>query len=261
MRRFALALVTLSAASLAAIQPQSLKLNDLMTEEEQRSAGVSRLTAVERAQLEVWLTNYTLKLYSNLARNPNLRPGELPILGEQHQYRQKTTSYKPTNKVLTVDEVYDDGASMRLGDGSIWRVFEGDQERAFQWDSGQRLAVYRSNNPQFPYRVVNMGTQEAISAAIEYGPDFVDSSSSDQRRDPSQRTIDANLNDGAELRMMDGSRWQISPWDRFKVKLWLPGEAIKVSRSGSIVYPYRLQNLETKENAEVKLIEAAPADQ
>jgi hypothetical protein len=61
--------------------------------------------------------------------------------------------------------------------------------------------------------------------------------------------------------MMDGSRWQISPWDRFKVKLWLPGEAIKVSRSGSIVYPYRLQNLETKENAEVKLIEAAPADQ
>ncbi|MCB1136657.1 MAG: hypothetical protein KDK78_10340 [Chlamydiia bacterium] len=246
------------ALPLGAIQPQALKLGDVMTSEEQKSTGISRLTSNEKAQLEVWLTNYTLRLYSNLARNPNLRPGELPVFGEnKEQERPAASGYKPHAQVIKVDEIWDDGARLRLSDGSIWSVFDKNVDAASKWERGQNVTVYRSRNTEFPYRLVNMVNGAAIDANVDYGPSTTDTVQPEKRA-PGVKVLQETIDQGTQLIMDEGSRWEISPWDRYKARLWLPGEKVKVERSGAVIYPYRLVNLDTTETVEAKLIKAAP---
>lgn len=233
------------------VQAETIRLNDVMTRAEQQQTGISKLSRNERANLEQWISNYTLRLYSNLARNPGLRPGEIPLSGKTQ--REQNRDYKPHGQVLELDEVYEEGVMIRLADGSVWHVNDELSSSSFRWEPGSRIAIYRSRDPLFPYRLVNMNSRDAVDAKLDFGPS-IGEKTQESSKGSGERVIQKNSSQGSEIIMEDGSSWQISPWDKFKTKLWLPGEKVQVERSGGVLYPYRLTNVESEERVEAKLM-------
>lgn len=243
-------LFSLVVATVCAVSPESINLDDVMTKQEQKQTGIVRLSSAERAQLQIWLTNWTLKLYTNLARNPNMKPGDLAVFG---QNLPSNENYNPQGQILLIDEIYDDGEMLRMADGSIWKVAQDSRDKSVKWQVGHRVTVYRSSNPSNPFRLVNLATRDSVDARVEFGPN---ATQDEAQQDRSVRRLDAVDDNGGILILDDGSRWKVSPWDKFKTKLWLADERIKIGRSSSIVYPYSLKNLESNEAAECKQLSA-----
>ncbi len=60
--------------------------------------------------------------------------------------------------------------------------------------------------------------------------------------------------DGEVIVLQDGSRWDVYPGFLFRTREWRPEEMIRVKRSKSDEYPYKLINIHRNESVEVRPI-------
>lgn len=116
------------------LQANAILLDDVMTQEEQKKTGVSRLTTQQKIELENWM-NRTFVLKTNPSSNSQ-------------------TLYLSIN--------IDGGAKLRLSDNSLWQVAPSDVPQAAGWLLPVPLEIQESKDPQYPYYLVNPQTQEKV---------------------------------------------------------------------------------------------------
>jgi hypothetical protein len=162
-------------------------LDQLMSPEERRAAGLDRLSPAQRRALERWLARYTAAVAHTarvLARDG--RPAEPARRATPaEQMAQAITPaarvysawacYLPTGAPLARSS--GGGARVTLADGTRWEIALADQPRADGWRPGDFIIVERtgiSSDEDFRYQLMNaesrwraaarfLGTQRARS--------------------------------------------------------------------------------------------------
>jgi hypothetical protein len=120
---------------------QKLSLDKLMTKEEQKATGVSKLSVQEQAALEDWLTRFAMTVATEVAKKSGGagNSGTYAGVGQKHW----------------VSEKIDSGAIIKLEDGSLWQISPIDKINTMLWLPIDNLVVIESKNPQFPYKLVS----------------------------------------------------------------------------------------------------------
>lgn len=129
-----LALLFLLSASV--LQADRILLEDVMSPAEQKKTGISTLSFQQKIELENWLNNtFVLKatqapLSSNLSLSMNIKGGQ----------------------------------QLRLSDGSLWAIAPSSVGQAAVWIFPIPIQIQNSNDPDYPYYLVNSQTQEKVKA-------------------------------------------------------------------------------------------------
>ncbi len=148
----AVAFVALANAQNA---PPRLPLDRLMSKEDQAATGVSNLTDTERAALEVWLTNFGLRVMQ-AGQNP-AAPKAAP---------RAAGPYAGLNVEHWIKAVVERGQTIQLDDGSLWQINPFNKIDAILWMGVERVTVIESNNPLYPYKLVNTDSKSAAEAKL-----------------------------------------------------------------------------------------------
>ena len=146
MRKIAkLVMILISALGvvvLAADTPNKiLSLNKIMTKTEQDRTGILKLSANEKAALEVWLTNFVTGI---VAQRSNIYLG----VGQEHW----------------VQETIGSGAFIRLEDNSLWEISPIDRINTILWLPIDNVIVIESANSLYPYKLV--GERDTAEARL-----------------------------------------------------------------------------------------------
>jgi hypothetical protein len=119
----------------------SIMLDDVMTPQEQQKTGINRLTPAEKQELEKWLNeNFTFKL-PEAAAQP-----------------------EPQKKELYLSENINNGKQLRLSDGSVYEIAPDDLVRTSFWITPFMIKIVPSQDPNYPYQIINTNTGTAVKA-------------------------------------------------------------------------------------------------
>jgi len=141
----------LAAVVFAADAPkQVLSLDKIMTKEDQKETGVSKLSPKERAALEEWLTRFAVAVATEVTKKSGGagRSGGYVGVGRKHWVKEKI----------------DSGAFIKLEDGSLWQISAIDKINTMLWLPTDNVVVIESKNPQYPYKLV--GERDAAEARL-----------------------------------------------------------------------------------------------
>lgn len=129
---------------------QKLSLDKLMTKEEQKATGVSKLSVQEREALEEWLTKFAMTVATEVAKKSGGvgNSGAYAGVGQKHWVREKI----------------DSGAYIKLEDGSLWQISPIDKINTMLWLPTDNVVVIESRNPQYPYKLV--GERDTAEAKL-----------------------------------------------------------------------------------------------
>lgn len=133
---------TMIALMLAVVQLSgNIMLDDVMSPEEQKKTGINHLTAAEKQELEKWLNeNFTFKL-PEAAAQPDL-----------------------PKKELYLSENINNGKQLRLSDGSVYEIAPDDLVRTSFWITPFQIKIVPSQDPNYPYQIINTNTGTAVKA-------------------------------------------------------------------------------------------------
>lgn len=129
----------------AAVAPKRLlSLDKIMTKEEQQQTGLSKLSPKERAALEEWLTRFAINFAMEMTKKSSVYPG----VGQKHWVREKI----------------DNGALIKLEDGSLWQISPFDRINTMLWLPIDDVIVIESKNPHYPYMLI--GERDTAEAKL-----------------------------------------------------------------------------------------------
>lgn len=119
----------------SSLQAQIL-LDQVMSKEEQQKTGVANLSVKQKIALEAWLNkNFVLK-----------QPA------------------KSSDEQLTLSINIDNGKKLQLSDNSLWEVSPEDISTAAIWITPFPIQISKSNDPDYPYLLVNKNTHTSVKA-------------------------------------------------------------------------------------------------
>ena len=124
-----------------------LRLNQIMTPEEQKRTGVAKLTESERKALEQWLTNWTLKVLYKAAVNS----GQV---------------YARVGSGHWISEKVDRGRFILLEDGSLWEISPIDRINTMLWLVAEKIIVIENADPFYPYKLINSDSGDTAEAKL-----------------------------------------------------------------------------------------------
>jgi len=124
-----------------------LKLDKIMTPEEQKRTGVAKLSKSEREALEQWLTNWTLKVI-------------------QKATASTSQTYAGVGGGHWVSKKIDGGKFLKLEDGSLWEISPIDRINTSLWLITEEIIVIESGNPLYPYKLINSDSGNAAEAKL-----------------------------------------------------------------------------------------------
>jgi hypothetical protein len=133
--------VAFTALHINAQSTTTLKIESIMSPEEQLATGVRKLTLSERAALERWIESWSLKAMS-------LAGGEVyPGVGSGHFIMNNC-----------------DGEVIKLEDGSIWIVSPLDLPYSILWLPTVSITIIDKQGDIYPYVLVNTDDHETAAA-------------------------------------------------------------------------------------------------
>jgi len=124
-----------------------LRLDKLMTTQEQERTGIKKLTKSEREALELWLTNWTLEV---LAKAKSSSGQTYVGVGGDHW----------------VSKNIDSGRFIKLEDGSLWQISPIDRINTMLWLVVDEITVVESNNPLYPFKLINTDNGDTAEAKL-----------------------------------------------------------------------------------------------
>lgn len=132
---------------------QSLSIAQVMTPAEMRSAGINTLTAPQRAALDQWLNDYTLRIVQ-LAMGGSSAPSAGP------------SGYAGVGTGHWVKKVSSAGRTVELEDGSVWEINAIDRIYTALWLPVSNIAVVTAKTPigDYKYTLINKDDGETASA-------------------------------------------------------------------------------------------------
>ncbi len=129
MKKFITLCITLFGISAHAV----VVIDDMMSKQDMQKTGISKLTAAEKAALEVWLEdNFTPK-------------------------QQKTVP-------LSLSENIDSGKRLRLTDGSLYAIAPDDTDKTALWITPFPLTITESGDAEYPYLITNQVSGSKVKA-------------------------------------------------------------------------------------------------
>jgi hypothetical protein len=111
-----------------------IKLNDVMSQDDQRKTGVSQLTDMQKQELEKWV-NDKFVLKASQAATP-----------------------------LTLQQNFQNGTQLQLSDGSIYEIAPSDRAKTTFWLTPIAMTVTQSTDPMYPVLLTNTLTGVAVRA-------------------------------------------------------------------------------------------------
>lgn len=255
MKRFITTLLIIASTPLLGYD-ERLSMDQIMSPEEAKNIGIERMSLTQRQALEAWAANWT---HHVIEQAPSYRPGE-----NLSAWVQTWPPYaNPTKNELNPDEMAqrqksnqvidknrNNGEIIDLKDGSSWTISPFYRYVTTQWLRGQVITVSQGSNVRHPWVLNNLTSGQTAEADMTNPP------SPNGQKPPENSAqykgstkLQAVTTAGDNVNLADGSSWRIAPTDMYKSKNWSPADRIKVDKSDSMLYPYRLSNLDTGETA------------
>ena len=100
------------------------------------------------------------------------------------------------------------------------------------WLPGDKIRVTNSENLDYPYKLENLDTESSVLAVFVEEEDH-----------PPLYDIFVKATYNVEVELKDNGLFNISPDDELIIKIWIPGDKIRIEQSKDKRYPYTLQNL------------------
>jgi hypothetical protein len=151
-----LVLIVQSAPVLAQSQ-QVLDLDEIMSEQDQQAAGLSKLSEAERAALERWITDWSLKIYEMGAQGTADNSSSAPTGSTGNIYSGVGGGH-------WISKVIDNGAYIRLEDGSLWEVASVDRVYTSIWLPVTEITVIKAENAVGDYSYLLINTDDGEKA-------------------------------------------------------------------------------------------------
>ena len=149
-----------------------------------------------------------------------------------------------------VDKNRNNGEIIDLKDGSSWTISPFYRYLTTQWQKGQVITVSQGTNIRHPWVLNNLSTGQTAEADMTNPPSPSGKKPPENPQEFKGATQLQMVNtQGDAVSLADGSSWRIAPTDMYKSRTWNPSDRIKVEKSDSMLYPYRLTNLDTGETA------------
>lgn len=112
-----------------------IKLNDVMTQDEQKKTGISQLSEMQKQELEKWMNDKFVLKMSHSEITP-----------------------------LTLQQNLQSGAQLEFSDGSIYEIAPSDRSKTIFWLTPIEMKIAQSNDPMFPALLTNTLTGVSVRA-------------------------------------------------------------------------------------------------
>lgn len=132
-------------------------MDKVMTGEQLQTTGVNTLTPVQRAALDRWLSDYTVKLFQ-LAQTP----------ASEKVAPSTPSNYLGTNGGHWIKSKVDGGAMIILEDGSLWQIDSVDRVDTALWLPITNVTVLRASSPIGEYKYVLINTDDGEKALAKF---------------------------------------------------------------------------------------------
>jgi hypothetical protein len=138
---------------LAQERQNSIFLNQVMTAQEMKETGVENLSIQQRAALEQWINNYTLKIIQSFQTlSQETYSGNYLGIGGGHWIKKNAER----------------GKIIILEDNSMWEISSMDRIYTFLWLSFTNIRVILNDQTIGNYKYLLINTDDGEKAAAKY---------------------------------------------------------------------------------------------
>jgi hypothetical protein len=147
----------------AAQQGPLISIDKVMTTQEMQAAGINTLSASQRAALDRWLVDYTLRIVK-LSQSPSTAVAASP----QQTRPPEALTYIGIGKGHWIQTTASNGAILTLEDGSIWDINSTDRIDTALWLPITDITVLRAPSPRGEYKYLLLNTEDGEKALARY---------------------------------------------------------------------------------------------
>lgn len=229
--------------------------NMAMTPKDRESIGVDRLSPQQKKALETWLETWTKTVIANASSyHPSLSLAQWILAWKAERQRKIIDEEQPESVIHSIFRNRN-GQTLELANGSIWDIVVFDQFAVSMWKRGENVTVSKSKyDISRPYSIHNISRNEQAGAKQRR------EASADGKRPEDPPSYFANSlsvetigPDGKTITLENNKEFAIAPLDQQRIlNNWLEQDRIRVTKSGDVLYPFKLENLDSGDSAIAK---------
>jgi hypothetical protein len=237
-----------------------------MSKQEQQETGVDQMTPQQKQAFEKWSGSWTqkvLKQSPTYHNSMNLRNwvSQWPLAEQPNTTatpNEVAEQQKQINKII--DKIRDNGKTVELKDGSVWKITDIDAKKVLTWNRGDKVDWVKSYSSYPGYYMTNLMENDpnlnsnvnAVAGAEMIKPPAPNGIKPPEPpgyfRDSSR--ISTIQTKGWTLTLENGTSWKIAPRDWAGVMRWQRGDRVRPEKSSDILYTYNLLNLDSGQQAQ-----------
>ena len=130
---------------------QSLSIEQVMTPSQLQETGVATLSAAQRAALNRWLSEYTVRVLQVALETTQAR-GEYAGVGSGHWIKKVSSG----------------GRIVELEDGSLWEISAADRIDTALWLPVTNISVFLAKTPVGEYKYALLNKDDGETALAKY---------------------------------------------------------------------------------------------
>lgn len=185
----------------------------------------------------------------------NLDAPQKPWVPDTEKYIKQTTPQPgvPLGQPSLLLEIMQNGAYLKLNDGTLWEVSPTDRGTAGALQPFDQVQLMQSVVPG-RFQIIDM-TQNQRVEVMKPGtpPAPINPVQLDKNLQPANYFIDNNLDTGQTLVLQNGLVLKIRVGDAVRIsRNWPPGTAVQISQVGG-AYPYSIRNIQTGDIVQAQL--------
>ena len=226
-----------------------------MTQQDRENIGIDRMTPQQKKALERWLDNWTRTVLIHApSYHPSLSLTQWVILWKKEQIQKKIIEEE--NPEAAVHTIFrnKNGEVLELADGSLWNIVVFDQYTVSMWRRNEKVTISPNKyDLTRPYTIYNIARNEQAGAQQQRKA-FPNGK---RPKEPSSyfansHTIDSIGINGTTVTINE-KEWNIAPIDQARVvNNWQILDRIRVTKSNDLLYPSKLENLDSGDSANAK---------
>lgn len=144
---------------LVAQSSPGLTIDQVMTEDQQQATGVRTLTAAQRAALDRWLSEYTLRVIQFAKRSASPSAAASP---------SGAANYPGGSGGHGIKSKANNGALVISEDGSMWEIDSLDRIDTALWLPISNITILKASSPVGDYKYTLVNTDDGEKALAKY---------------------------------------------------------------------------------------------
>ena len=267
MKHFFIPLALCTFSLSFSLQAATLRLESVMTEDEQQSIGLDKATDEQKAAFESWIGNWTTKVISQA---PSYHPGyniqawvdgwplaTAPIKDDATKDEIAKQNKEINRKIV---KNTNDGLILELADGSVWRIASFETYKTRRWQRGDDMEWSKTSyDAQNPYRLYDITMQQvAYASQVKPPNDMGTKKPEDQAKYAGSIRVIGVRRNGEIVDLENGTSWKIQLNDQIRTDVWKPGDRIKIQSTDYVIYRYLLKNIDSGESVRAQEVGKLP---